>query len=70
MASPGAGSTLPNGAARTQLYSKIQREWAEQYMVMVILAYSTNVVAGVSGAHAMNVDALANDRCYMEKASV
>jgi ABC-type transport system substrate-binding protein len=60
---------LPDGAARTQLYSKIQREWAQEYMVLVMLAYSTNVVAGVSGAHGMNVDALANDRCYMEKAS-
>ena len=61
---------LPNGTARTQLYSKIQRAWAEEYMVMVMLAYSTNLVAGVSGAHGINVDALANDRCYMEKASV
>ena len=61
---------LPDGTARTQLYSKIQREWAQEYMVLVVLACATNVVAGVSGAHGMNVDALANDRCYMEKASV
>ena len=61
---------LPLGAQRTAAYTKIQRRWAEDYMVLSMLACFANLV--VSGSHVkhMNTAALANHRCYMEKASV
>jgi ABC-type transport system substrate-binding protein len=61
---------LPNGAARTAAYTDIQRRFAEQYMVLSMLAYSTNPVVSGAKVNGMNVDALANHRCFMEKASV
>jgi peptide/nickel transport system substrate-binding protein len=61
---------LPNGPDRTTLYSQIQRMWAEEYMVLVMLACSTNLVASGTNVHGMNVDALANHRCFLDKASV
>jgi ABC-type transport system substrate-binding protein len=61
---------LPNGAARTAAYTDIQRRFAEQYMVLSMLAYSTNPVVSGAKVKGMNVDALANHRCFMEKASV
>ncbi|MFL5994340.1 MAG: ABC transporter substrate-binding protein [Streptomyces sp.] len=61
---------LPNGKQRTALYSKIQRRWAEEYMVMSVLANFSNLVVSGSNVQHMNASALANHRCYMEKASV
>ena len=61
---------LPDGPERMALYSKIQRRWATDYMTMVMLGYSTNPVVSGSTVKDMNVDALVNHRCFMEKASV
>lgn len=65
-----AAKNLPDGADRTAAYSKIQRRWAEDYMVLSMLACSTNLVVSGSNVKNMNVKALANHRCFMENASV
>jgi peptide/nickel transport system substrate-binding protein len=61
---------LPLGAQRTAAYTKIQRRWAEDYMVLSMLACFANLVVSGSKVKHMNTAALANHRCYMEKASV
>lgn len=61
---------LPNGSARTQAYSAIQRRWADQAMVLAMLAYSANPVVSGAQVKGMNVEALSNHRCFMERASV
>ncbi|QSB15887.1 ABC transporter substrate-binding protein [Natronosporangium hydrolyticum] len=61
---------LPDGDERTELYSDIQRRFAEEYMVLSMLAYSANPVSSGANVEGMNVDALANHRCFMENASV
>lgn len=61
---------LPNGPARTQAYSAIQRRWADQAMVLAMLAYSANPVVSGANVTGMNVEALSNHRCFMERASV
>jgi peptide/nickel transport system substrate-binding protein len=65
-----AAKNLPDGAERWAAYSKIQRRWATDYMTLVMLGYSTNPVVSGAGVKGMNVDALGNHRCFMEKASV
>ncbi|MEW1642431.1 ABC transporter substrate-binding protein [Streptomyces sp. NPDC091219] len=61
---------LPDGAKRTAAYSKIQRRWAEEYMVIAMLACSTNLVVSGAKVKDINAPALGNHRCFMEKASV
>ncbi|GLY31649.1 ABC transporter substrate-binding protein [Kineosporia sp. NBRC 101731] len=61
---------LPDGAERTAKYTDIQRRWAEKYMVLVMLGYSTNPVVSGAGVKGFNSNALGNHRCFMEKASV
>ena len=61
---------LPDGPERTGAYSKIQRRWAEDYMVLSMLAYSTNLVVSNAQVKGMNVKALSNHRCFMERSSV
>jgi ABC-type transport system substrate-binding protein len=65
-----AAKNLPDGAERTAAYTKIQRRWAGDYMVLSMLGYSTNPVVSGSKVKGMNVNALGNHRCFMEKASV
>jgi ABC-type transport system substrate-binding protein len=65
-----AARNLPVGNERTAAYSAIQRRWAEEYMVLSVLCYSTNLVVSGSQVTGMNVNALGNHRCFMEKASV
>lgn len=65
-----AAKNLPDGPERTAAYSRIQRRWAEEYMVLSMLAYSANPVAGGANVKGMNVNALSSHRCFMEKASV
>ncbi|MFI5932255.1 ABC transporter substrate-binding protein [Actinoplanes sp. NPDC051494] len=65
-----AAKNLPNGAERTAKYSDIQRRFAEQYMVLSMLAYSCNPVVTGSKVEGVNVAALGSHRCFMEKASV
>ncbi|MEU6141202.1 ABC transporter substrate-binding protein [Streptomyces sp. NPDC047081] len=65
-----AAKNLPDGKKRTAAYTKIQRRWAEEYMVLSMLACFTNLVVSGSQVKDMNTSALANHRCYMEKASV
>lgn len=61
---------LPDGGRRTAAYTKIQRRWAEEYMVLSMLACFSNLVVSGSQVKNMNTSALANHRCYMEKARV
>ncbi|MFC5833896.1 ABC transporter substrate-binding protein [Nonomuraea insulae] len=61
---------LPDGPERTAAYSKIQRRWAEEYMVLSMLACSTNLVVSGAQVKGMNVKALSNHRCFMEQAGV
>ncbi|MCZ9345874.1 ABC transporter substrate-binding protein, partial [Streptomyces sp. TRM76130] len=61
---------LPVGEARTAAYSKVQRRWAEEYMVIAMLACSTNLVVSGAGVKGINAAALGNHRCFMEEASV
>jgi peptide/nickel transport system substrate-binding protein len=61
---------LPNGDERTKAYTDIQRRWADEVMVLAMLAYSANPVVSGANVKGMNVDALANHRCFMEEASV
>ncbi|WP_433441158.1 ABC transporter substrate-binding protein [Nonomuraea sp. CA-141351] len=61
---------LPDGPERTGAYSKIQRRWAEDYMVLSMLACSTNLVVTGAQVKDLNVKALANHRCFMEHARV
>jgi peptide/nickel transport system substrate-binding protein len=61
---------LPDGPERTAKYSDIQRRFAEQYMVLSMLAYSCNPVVSGAKVHGMNVAGLGSHRCFMEKASV
>lgn len=65
-----AAKNLPDGAARTAAYTKIQRRWATDYMTLAMLGYSTNPVVSSSNVKGINVNALGNHRCFMEKASV
>jgi ABC-type transport system substrate-binding protein len=65
-----AAKNLPDGKKRTAAYTKIQRRWAEEYMVLSMLACFTNLVVSGSRVKDMNTSALANHRCYMEKADV
>ncbi|WP_326608860.1 ABC transporter substrate-binding protein [Streptomyces scopuliridis] len=65
-----AAKNLPDGKKRTAAYSRIQRRWAEEYMVIAMLACSTNLVVSGSGVKGINAAALGNHRCFMEKASV
>lgn len=65
-----AAANMEDGDERTAAYSDIQRRWAEKYMVLVMLAYSTNPVVSGSNVSGMNTDALGNHRCFMENASV
>ena len=61
---------MPNGAERTAKYTDIQRQFAEKYMVLSMLAYSCNPVVTGSKVKGVNVAALGSHRCFMEKASV
>jgi peptide/nickel transport system substrate-binding protein len=61
---------LPDGEERTQLYSDLQRRWAEQYMTLVMLAVSTNLTVSGSNVESLNVAALSNHRCFPETALV
>jgi len=61
---------MPNGAERTAKYTDIQRQFAEKYMVLSVLAYSCNPVVTGSKVEGVNVAALGSHRCFMEKASV
>lgn len=61
---------LPEGTKRTAAYSRIQRRWAEEYMVISMLACSTNLVVSGADVKGMNTAALSTHRCFMEKASV
>ena len=61
---------LPNGDERTKAYTDIQRQWADEEMVLAMLCYSANPVVSGSNVKGMNVDALSNHRCFMEGASV
>ncbi|MFY1636875.1 ABC transporter substrate-binding protein [Solwaraspora sp. WMMB335] len=61
---------LPDGDERTAAYSDIQRRFAEQYMVLSMLAYSANQVVSGANVEGMNVAALGSHRCFMENASV
>jgi peptide/nickel transport system substrate-binding protein len=61
---------LPNGAERTAKYTAVQRQFAEKYMVLSMLAYSCNPVVTGSKVKGVNVAALGSHRCFMEKASV
>lgn len=61
---------LPVGDERTQLYSQIQRTWAEEYMTLVMLAVSTNFTVTGSNVKGLNVDALSNHRCFAENTVV
>ncbi|MFD3487419.1 ABC transporter substrate-binding protein [Streptomyces sp. NPDC058665] len=61
---------LPEGTKRTAAYSRIQRRWAEEYMVISMLACSTNLVVSGADVEGMNTAALSTHRCFMEKASV
>lgn len=65
-----AAKNMEVGDARTAAYSDIQRRWAEEYMTMVMLAYSANPVVSGANVKGMYVNALSNHRCFMEKASV
>jgi len=65
-----AAKNLPNGAERTAKYTDIQRRFAEQYMVLSMLAYSCNPVVTGAKVEGVNVAALGSHRCFMEKASV
>jgi len=65
-----AAKNLPDGKQRTAAYTRIQRQWAEDYMVLSMLACFTNLVVSGADVKHMNTSALANHRCYMEKASV
>ncbi|MFD7817679.1 ABC transporter substrate-binding protein [Streptomyces sp. NPDC059785] len=61
---------LPIGKKRTAAYSKLQRRWAEEYMVIAMLACATNLVVSGSKVKGINTAALGTHRCFMEKASV
>lgn len=61
---------LPDGAERTAAYSAIQRRWVEEYLVLSMLACSTNPVASGANVQGMNVAALSSHRCFMDNASV
>jgi peptide/nickel transport system substrate-binding protein len=61
---------LPNGDERTKAYSDIQRQWADEVMVLAMLAYSANPVVSGANVEGMNTEALSNHRCFMEGASV
>lgn len=61
---------LPTEAERAAAYTKAQREWAEEFMVLAMLCYSTNVVTTGSDVTGLNVDALSNFRCFPEGARV
>jgi ABC-type transport system substrate-binding protein len=61
---------LPNGDERTQAYTEIQRRWADEVMVLAMLAYSANPVVSGANVEGMNTEALSNHRCFMEGASV
>ncbi|WP_285624730.1 ABC transporter substrate-binding protein [Kineosporia sp. NBRC 101677] len=65
-----AAKNLEVGDERTATYSDIQRRWAEQYMTLVMLAYSTNPVVSGANVQGISPNALGNHRCFMEKASV
>jgi peptide/nickel transport system substrate-binding protein len=65
-----AAKNLPDAAARATAYSQIQRRWAEKYMLLSMLAYAGNPVVSGANVQGMNVKALGNHRCFMEKASV
>jgi peptide/nickel transport system substrate-binding protein len=61
---------LPNGDERTKAYTDIQRQWADEVMVLAMLAYSANPVVSGANVKGMNTEALSNHRCFMEGASV
>jgi peptide/nickel transport system substrate-binding protein len=61
---------LPTAAERAAAYTKAQREWADEFMVLAMLCYSTNVVTTSSDVTGLNVDALSNFRCFPEGARV
>jgi peptide/nickel transport system substrate-binding protein len=65
-----AAKNLTDKAARTRAYTDIQRRWAEQYMLLSMLAYAANPVVSGASVQGMNVKALGNHRCFMDKASV
>jgi peptide/nickel transport system substrate-binding protein len=65
-----AAKNLPDGPARTAKYTDIQRRFAEQFMVLSMLAYSCNPVVSGAKVQGMNVAALGSHRCFMEKARV
>ena len=61
---------LPNGDERTKAYTDVQRRWADEVMVLAMLAYSANPVVSGANVKGMNTEALSNHRCFMEGASV
>jgi peptide/nickel transport system substrate-binding protein len=65
-----AAKNLPDAGARAKAYTEIQRRWAENYMLLSMLAYAANPVVGGAKVQGMNVKALGNHRCYMDQASV
>lgn len=63
-------ANMAAGDERTAAWTSIQRRWAQDYMVISMLAAATNLVVSGADVQGMNVDALANHRCFMESASV
>jgi peptide/nickel transport system substrate-binding protein len=65
-----AAKNLTDTTARAAAYSAIQRRWAEKYMTLSMLAYAANPVVSGAKVQGINVKALGNHRCFLEKASV
>jgi len=65
-----AAKNLADAAARAAAYSDIQRRWAEKYMLLSMLAYAANPVVSGAKVKGINIKALGNHRCFLEKASV
>lgn len=60
----------PNGPERTELYTAMQRRFADEVAAVAPLVAFTNPVASQNNVKGMNVNALAAHRCYMDKASI
>ncbi|GAA1607699.1 ABC transporter substrate-binding protein [Actinoplanes couchii] len=61
---------IADATARKTAYSEIQREWADKYMTLSMLASASNPVVSGANVKNMNWKALGSHRCYMENASV
>lgn len=65
-----AAKNIADPAKQAATYSDIQRRFAETFMVAAVLANATNPVVAGADVKDMNVNALANHRCFLEKAAV